>query len=235
MHDENGSLLKAFLSNRWVRAILVIDVIVIIIVTGVYIRQSNKNSTISFNVVPISATISVNGNTKYTNGQYSITPGTYKIAISYEGLETKTLSVTVEPHSFVSVTTFLSGADNSFEYYELKNNFMAYQKLKTIASADNNLTTDNDTTAQEFIANFERKMSIFNVLPLNGYIYSEPAANASTGGFVIQKDQSEKKCNKSACLLIRYFGKDYEEAALQKIKEAGYNPDDYQIIYERYT
>ena len=34
---------------------------------------------------------------------------------------------------------------------------------------------------------------------------------------------------------MSYYGKDYEDEVAKKIKEAGYNPDDYELIYKRYA
>lgn len=237
MQYEDGSIspLRAFFRNKWVWAILIIDVIAVFGIIGVLIWQATKVSTIIFNVAPIDATISVNGNTNYTNGQYSITPGTYEINISREGLEAKTLSVDIEPHYVVTVNMFLSGADNNFEFYKWKDNYGSYQELKSIASSENNITTDQDVSAESFISDFEQTMSIMNVLPIKGYVYADPSIHSATAGFAIRDGQSKEGCERTACLLVNYYGEDYEEAVIEKIKDAGYNPMDYQILYERYN
>ena len=237
MQYEDGSIspLRAFFRNKWVRIILIIDVIAIFGIIGVLIWQATKVSTIIFNVAPIDATISVNGNTNYTNGEYALTPGAYEIEISHEGLETKTVSVNIEPQHVMNVTLFLADANSDFDFYKLKDNYGSYQKLKTIASADSNITTDQDASAESFISDFERTMSIMNILPIKGYVYAEPSVNVSTAGFTIHNGQGVKGCEKIACLLVNYYGKDYEEAVTNEINEAGYSPMDYQIIYERYN
>lgn len=235
MQDDNVSYLKAFFRNKWVRIVLILDVIAIAVVIGVYVRQATKISTISFNIAPVDATISVNGDSSYKNGRYSITPGTYEVKISHKDLETKTMKINIESRHYVAVTTFLAGADNNFDFYAQRNRSSSYQKLKDIASKDNNITTDSDTSAQDFIENFEHILSITDKLPIKGYVYADPNASSSTGGFAIRDGQSNKKCEKAACLLVKYYGKDYEEEVKKQIKEAGYNPDDYQLIYERYS
>ena len=235
MQNGNVSPLRDFLRNKYIWIFWAIDAIAIIAVILAFIHQASKVSTIYFNVVPINATISVNGDTHYANGQYNIAPGQYKISISHEGLKTKTLSVNIEAHDYATVTIYLADDDNSFNFYKLKDNYESYKKLKTIASAENNITTDKDTSAQKFISDYERIISILKTLPLKGYVYTEPSANMSTGGFAIENGQNKKECRQSACLLVRYYGKDYENAVIEKIKEAGYNPSDYQIVYERYT
>jgi len=44
---------------------------------------------------------------------------------------------------------------------------------------------------------------------------------------------AKKECEKSACLIVKYYGKGYEDEVIRKIEKAGYDPEDYQIIYER--
>ena len=48
-----------------------------------------------------------------------------------------------------------------------------------------------------------------------------------------QKGRGKKECEKSACLIVKYYGKGYEDEVIRKIEKAGYDPEDYQIIYER--
>ena len=235
MQDKNISPLQEFIHNRYVWAFIAIDILAIIVVASVFFHQAAKVSTINFNVTPLDATISVNGDKHYANGQYKIAPGKYKISISHDGLETKTFSVDIGSRNYTNVTVFLTNANKNFEFYTLQKNYESLKKLKTIASAENNITTDKDTSAQQFITNYEHIMSIKDALPLKGYVYSEPSANMSTGRFTIENGQSNRSCKKSTCLLVRYYGKDYENAVLEKIKEAGYNPDDYEIVYEGNT
>lgn len=233
--DKNISPLKAFFRNKWVRVILAINFITVLTIIAISIWQSTKISAINFNIAPVDATISVNGNTNYTNGQYKITPGTYEIKISREGLESKTLSVNIEPHYIVNINVFLADSDHNFKFYELKDNYESYRKLKSIASSENNVTNDQDTSAEQFISDFEYKLSILEILPIKDFIYAEPSVKASTAGFTIKDGRNKKECEKTTCLLVNYYGKDFEKTVMRKIEEAGYNSADYQIFYERYN
>ena len=234
MQDGSLSPVKAFFKNKWVRIILIIDVLALLAVIGVIVWNTTKVSTINFNIAPVDATISVNGNTNYTNGQYAITPGTYQITVSHENFETKTFTVNVEPHYVATLTAFLKTTDDNFEFYKLQDNYESYEKLKSIASKNNNTTTDQDTSAEQFISDFEQTLSIMQVLPIKGYVYADSGVGSSTAGFAIRDGRNRAGCEKIACLLVNYYGKGYEETVAEKIKAAGYNPTDYQILYERY-
>jgi len=233
MRDKDNSPLKEFFHNKYILAFLAIDVIAIVALVGVFINRSTRISTINFNVVPANATISVDGDKHYKNGQYDIAPGAYKIEISHDGLETKTLTVDIDPRNYVAVTVFLTDSDKSFDYYKQNDHYESFKSLQSIASSENNITTDKDTSAQEFITNYNKTLSIFSKLPIKGYVYAEPSVNMSTGGFAIEEGRGKKECEKSACLIVKYYGKGYEDEVIRKIEKAGYDPADYQIIYER--
>ena len=213
------SPLKIFFRQKWVRIILIIDVLAILIVAGIIIHNATKVSIISFNIAPVDAVISVNGNTSFTNNTYKITPGTYEIKISHDNLETKTFTIDIAPHDAITFTAFLKDVDEKFSFYESK---------------ENNLTYDNDVSAEEFIKKVTKALGIFELLPIKGYIYEDTEINTSTAGFAIKDGRSSSKCEKIACLLINYYGHDYEELVTEKIQEAGYDPENYQLIYERY-
>ena len=236
MQNEEGNVspLRAFFRKKWVRVVLCVNLIMVIVVIGAIIYNSTKTSSLVFNVTPIDATISVNGNNNYSNGMYKFTPGTYEITISHTDLKPKTFTVKLEPHCVYTIVTFLVGQDNNFEFYELKENVASTNELQKIASADENITTDHDASAEQFISEYKRKMSIMELLPLKGYVHANQEVGASTAGFTIRNGFESEKCKKMACLLVNYYGIDYEEAVQNKIKDAGYSANDYEIVYERY-
>ena len=234
MQDERRtSILGGFLKNKWVRLILIIDVVIIAGVIGAVIWGSTKTATINLNITPVDAKIQIDGSGEYYNGSYQIHPGTHNITITHNGLTPKTISVDTQSGYVTTLSTFLS--DDDFSFYKLKDNYTSFLKLAEIASSENNITTDHDTSAEQFIPEFTHIMSIMEALPIKGYVYAEPGVNASTAGFTIRDGRGQEDCKVSACLLVNYYGKDYEQTVIESIEKAGYNPDDYQIIYERYN
>lgn len=238
MHNENeiyASPVRLFLRNKWVRITLILDTLILLSTLGFIIYSATKVSNINFEIAPIDAVISVNGNTNFTNGTYVITPGTYDIQISHENLETKTFTVDIAPHSAITLTAFLKGADDNFSFYESKENSPSYFKLSEIAASGKNLTYDNDASAEKFIKKVTKILGLFELLPIKGYIYANPEIGTSTAGFAIKDGRNNSECKKIACLLINYYGQDYEDAVAEKIQAAGYAPGDYQLIYKRYN
>lgn len=238
MYNEvNTSPFRSFFHQTWVRIVLVLDFLAIVAVIGVAIYNSTKTAVVTFFVTPVDATITMGGTT-CENGTYKFRPGSYDITISHPGLDSKILHLDLQNDSSTRITTFLSATGNdgqpSFDFYELRQNYDSYQALASIASSNNNQTFDHDTSAEEFIAKTEKILSFYSRLPIIDNIYAVPNVNTATTGISIRDALGNEKCQTIACLLVKYFGDGYQEVVAKKIKEAGYNPSDYEIIYERY-
>ena len=232
-NDGSISPVKQIFRNKWVRIVLIIDVVILFVIIGVIIWDSTKNTTINFNVTPVDAKIQIDGQGEYSNGSYQIHPGHHTITINHDGFAAKSFTMDLQSDYDTTLVTFLSNGTD-FSFYTIKDNFSSFQKLVDIASKGNNITTDQDYSAESFISDFQHKLSISKVLPIKGYVHGALGVSASTAGFAIREGGNNSECEKIACLLVNYYGKGYEEEVMKKIKETGYDPADYQIVYERY-
>lgn len=237
MEYENTSPIQTFFKNKWVRLVLAIDVIAVLVVIILGIFNSNKTSNIILNITPVDATISIDGKSDFINGTYTIIPGTHQLTISHEDLESKTFTINIAPDHATMVSTFLKGADGDLGFYTQKANYESYLRLTEIASAGDNITIDADSSAESFIADLEHTLSISKILPIKGWVYNTTLGitSSATAGFAIRDGINRQECEKIACLLVNYYGTDFQEAVMNKIKEAGYDPANYQFIYEKYN
>ncbi|MBR2741157.1 PEGA domain-containing protein [Candidatus Saccharibacteria bacterium] len=234
----NESMLKSFFKSKWILFILLIDIIVIIVIITLLIINSNKSSKLVFSVTPLDATISVNGNTGFTNGSNSISPGKYDITISRDGLESKNFTADIVGDQTVTISAFLADADKTFDFYKLTENVSSMEKLQEIASKSNNLTTDHDTSAEEFILEYETNASNANlVLPFN-YTEYKDSSDSPTGKEVVKditiRKGSPKDCKQSLCIEVLMALTDDRELVKQLLEERGINPNGYEIIYKTY-
>lgn len=232
-NDVILSPVQIFFRNKWVRLFLVVDIILIFALIGVFVWQTTKTSTISFNITPLDSTISINGKNNYSNGQFSITPGTYEITISHDGLESKKLNATIEPKQIFSLSTFLSDKEKTFDFYKLRTNYMSYKKLEEIASSENNITTDHDTSAEQFIQKFQENYSAFSTkLPID---YYESKGYGQT--LEILKNitfKAKYDCNNTLCIQALVVGSDSEDYVNKILEEKGFNVEDFEIEYKFY-
>ncbi len=234
-NDGSYSRLKEFLSKRWVKAVFVADILVFIAIIAIIVWHTTKTAIITFSVAPVDAIITLNGQSDYKNGTYKLHPGNYKITISRDGLESKTFDLELDSDHVATVTTFLVGENNNFEFYELKDNYTSFQKLSEIASAGNNQTTDHDTSAEEFIAKFQGLQSFYSAnLPFE---YSE-YGNSTDGRTTLEYGITVRTSNEDTCqkfLCIKVVGKNTEKTFInQLLTERGFNLEDYEIHYQLY-
>ncbi len=234
--DGSGSLVRDFFRKKWVRLILILDVVVVFVVVGLAINNAMKTSVLSFNVVPIDAAITVNGDSGYVNGTYKVMPGAYEIMISHEGMTTKTFSVELGGEDIVNIVTYLVGEDGGFEFYELRDNYGSYVELSEIASAENNVTTDQDTSAEGFVAKMKKdfEMYVSEAFPIKYSRYEDTDEGRLLKEAVSIWRGEDDECEKILCLKVSMLFTDDKDVARELLAEKGFEVEDYEIIYENY-
>lgn len=235
-NDGSVSRLKRFFSNKWVVAILSANAVAIIVIIAILISNSTKTATVNFNIAPLNAKIQIDGGGEYYNGAYQIHPGSHTITVSREGLTTKTFTMDFPSDYSTTVCTFLSD-DGNLEFYELRDNYESFQQLVAIASAQNNITTDHDTSAEAFIADIQQAYQLFELLPIidktpTQYGFSN-GINYAYDYLKIMDGSNNEACTKTLCLYITDTTERGEDFAISIIKRFGYNPNSFQIIYEK--
>ena len=201
--------------------VLFFNLVAILVVIVIIVIHNLKTATISIRVAPVAATVELNG-AKYENLEsHNVAPGDYHVKISMEGMQTKELDFSIGEDGFVRVWDYLLNSNGSFDYY--LNHREDELLLKDIISKD-------DIAAQSFIVEYERMFSISNVLPIMFDSYTDDFAYYTR--YEIEFDDSRDDCPKIFCLVIEDNTGGNEQKAMDKIKELGYNPDDYEIKYE---
>ena len=231
MQEKGVSPVGEFFHNKWVRLVLVFDLLVVIFIIVMVIINASKTSSISFNVTPVNATITVNGSGNYTSsGQaYSFAPGHYEVQISHPDLTTKTFSFDLESKHNMTITTFLS-KDGDFDYYTLRDNLTSFEKLSEIASKNRNQTTDRDTSAEAFIEEFQTNYNLYlTKLPINYTRIGEDGRISED--ITIKNDGS---CSITLCVKALMYGSDDHELIKKLLEEKGFNTEILEIEYKTY-
>lgn len=197
----------------------------------VFVSLSSANEhTIAFNVVPADAKISIEGRTEeYSNGSYPIEPGIYNVRISHPELSDKIFTVNLEEYDMAVITTFLSDNGN-FDFYKLRKNLSDFFSLAQIASTNYNQTTDDDTSAENFISNFQKDYRLYStVLPVS---YSERDNNGDTIKYITVR--ADYGCDVTLCLQAIILSEDDKLIVEKLLKDNGFKLEDFKIEYEFY-
>lgn len=234
--ESNTAPARMFFRSKWVKLVLVFDVLLIIAIVIIAVINGMKSSILGLNITPIDAQVLINGKEYENSNSYRMRPGEYEVSVSREGLETKKFEIKLEGDSILDVTTFLAGDDDSFEFYELAGNYESFYRLAGMASVEYNITVDQDTRAEEFIAKYQKAYDLFTsgVLPIN---YTEYATADGGGGLV--KDVTimvnrDGDCTKTMCIKALMVGTDSKELIADLLASKGLKAEDYEIIYKVY-
>ena len=208
-------------NNKLVLGFLVFDLIAIIILIILNILNLFRSATIDISVVPLDATVTINGKKYDNNSSYNVFPSNNaKVEISHPDLESKSFTVDLKRNSTTSIREYLTGKDGDFSYYAKKSHRDDLDALRTLA--------DNSFKSKDLSA-FLKKVAIVEVLPIT---FSQPA-ESKYDLISISIAIEYKQCKKqSFCLVVTDLTGKNTELARSLIKENGYNPDEYEIIYE---
>lgn len=179
-------------------------------ITAISLKDTTE---IEIRIAPASATINIDGKT-YQNGKFRIPTGNHNIKIEKDGFTTK-------EYSFDTATTdklfdYLVESNGSYDWY-LNHNDDALL-LTSIGDYESTLKSEE----------YNSRYPVVKILPIiyahydEEYNYTEYRVD---GG-------SFPDCASDFCLKITDTTGGNYDSALQKIKDSGFNPDDYQILYE---
>lgn len=215
--------------HKVISGLACVNIIAIIAVIIAVIVHHAKTATIDINVAPINAEITLNGR-KYDNFEsYEVLPGNYHVKIAMDGMQVKEYDINLANDGFVRIWDYLLDANGGYDYY-----FTHPEDEAALA----NIISEDDTAALEFIAEYEKIVSILNDLPLieeslskNGGLYG---VNYMYDTVTISSGRDLESCTSGdLCLLVTDTSGTKEEQALQIIRRLGYDPNNYQIIYEK--
>lgn len=196
---------RTFLLGLIFAPIVVILVIVVILTTIL-----SKNAELILLVAPSTATLKIDGH-KVASGSIKLRAGSHTLVISGEGFGEKQINFEIAKHETKSINAY-AGNDNDFEYY-LKHD-TEIDRLALVA----------DEEAIKFINNYRESKTILELLPI--VVAKEYGAKSST---LSRGDV----CERSYCLKITDDNADLRKEMEAKIVELGYDPENYEIIYER--
>ena len=189
---------------------LLIFFTIILVVAALNLRA---NVEIELLVAPSSATTTIDGK-KYQNGKFNIEPGEHRVHIEKEGFITQDFSFNTM--STTKIYTYLHQTDGSFSWYQ---NHSEDSLL---------LTKVGDYLSDQEATTYSKKYPIMEALP---FVYANYDKDYNYTEFRIDGGEFDG-CNTNFCLKITDTTGGNLNLAKSKIKDAGFNPDDYQIIYE---
>lgn len=198
-----------------VASLALVAFIAVIIITSVL--NAKKTATLETKIVPFSATITIDGKEYKPNQTYHFEPGHISVTVSAEGYESQELSLTLKDKETTTLAVALTTPDDKTPYCDtFGKECQLYEEIMQFQSSQ---------AAEEYA----RQYPVSQMLPLI-VVEVDPTTYDWTE-YRIDCGQIEG-CKTDFCIKITDTTGGNRENALKKIREGGFNPDDYEIIYE---
>ena len=202
---QNNTNLKDFIKNKKL-AIGGCACLIILAILAVILFLPKRQQVVIL-VAPETAEISIDGKT-YKNGTYSLPIGNHFVEISAEGFSYIEYELPIEEDEPALIQEYL---DEDGAFYTERD----YEILSLIAEDDYTISKINARA---------RAKTIFDFLPILDDTHKVYVTD--------QRFSDYCKVQDKLCLGITNLGDYSEESTYNAIRKAGYDPNDYQILYE---
>ena len=192
--------------------IIIILLLVLVLFLMIDLRRS---ATLELLVTPVSAEVIIDGK-KYENGTYKFEPGELNVIIKKEGFKEQEKIVTRAENTITKLYAYLMPLDGSFDWY------LTHEEDMMILNAI------GDSAANENSRTYLERYPIIDVLPI---IYANYDESWDYTEFRVDGGTFEN-CKQEFCLKVKDTTGGNLEKALSLIRENGFTPEDYEIIYE---
>lgn len=191
--------------------------VLVVFIIFLAITNSRKSSTLHTIIAPSFATLTINNKTYHPNQDHRLEPGNYQVKITADGFQEKSLQIELSPNQTTNLYQYLTPNDHDISWY--------YQNSKE-AELFSQVT---DAMANQQADQYREQYPIVSLLPISVVevdkeTYTMKEYRIDVGKFT--------DCKTDFCLKITDMTGGNQTAAYDKLRENGYNPDDYEIIYE---
>ncbi len=219
--DDFTTKFERKIQRRWMIAIGAVVGFVVLVMALIVIAVVNmhKTTTVELVVAPSFADITANGKKIASGGERTIKyyPGNYEIEIVADGFHSQKMTMNFEDNGTTHIYTYLEPTDDNADFYDLEENKKEYDLAQMAMDKQAILSTEE----------YAEKYPITNVLPYWVEDYNE---FGRPQGFRIDYGEFEG-CETDFCLQVTAYKRSGLERAKEYIKEKGFNPDDFEILF----
>lgn len=209
--------------SRILIPLAILAAVALLIFSIIKIVEGLKSASLLIYVAPSNATVTIDGR-EYTNGVYRFYPGTITAEIRQDGFETKTETLELQKGRVTKLFTYLTGKNNDYSWYISHDEDLSI--LQQIS---------NDNTSQSFLETYNQELAKAEQIK-NAPDLPYTAQDADGNMISIVYTKSNNYCpeySAKPCIIItKKIGNASYDLGLNLLREHGYNPDYFNIIYQ---
>lgn len=207
-------------NNRilFISGIVAIAVIFIVII-ALFIRNLFYDTTVEILVAPSFATVEIDGKKHKSDTTVKLKSGTHSVKISADGFNGEELSLNTAKDETSTIYTYLIPESGSMDWYiDHPSEDMIVTRIGSYLA---------EQTADEYL----KKYPVSSILPIEVVEYNQDQSLSGWVEYRIDGGQF-KECKSEFCIKITDTSGGNRDHAIQKIHDQGFNPNDYEIVYE---
>ena len=203
---------KPILSKKTIKTIIIATICGFVLIIALFIVDRVRNATVEILVAPTFAKVEIDGKTYPSKKTIKTTPKDeeFTAIVSADGFETKEITFKVEKNQTSYIYVSLNNKESGEQWY-LDQSGEEYDRFVMVEEALLEIASDD----------FAKQYPIVTILP---YINSEDGYRIDYGDY--------DGCEGGFCIQITDNTGENHEKALQYIRDNGFVPDDYQIVYK---
>ena len=199
-------------SKKHIFIIVTIVLLFLIIPVSFFVVNIGKTATLSTTIAPSFATITIDNKKYKANTSIKFRPTHTKAIISADGFQSQEIDIDLNNNETTSIYLYLTPDNGDLSWYA--NNQTELRLYSTI----------NDFYSQEAADAYIKKYPITSILPA-------VITDTKNGiGYRIDIGKFED-CKSDFCIKITDQTGGNRDHALEYIRQKGFNPDDYELIY----
>lgn len=208
---------EKYTRNRKILSIFAVIGLIFFIVIAIVLAifDSRKTARLNILISPSFATVKIDNHIFKTEDDIRYFPGTYTAEISAEGFIPQSIPIELianqEEHLYIALVPTPENSD----YYE--QNPRESGRLQAV------IDSDYDAGSATYLAQYP----IISIIP---YEHSTEDRFGDPAGYRIDYGKFDD-CDSDFCLQVTGYLKSNLEEAKEYIKSKGFNPDDYQILF----
>lgn len=205
-------------SKKPLLGIIILTILIIVIPVTIFIINSGKTATLQTTIAPSSAVITFDNNSYQVNRDYKFRPTSTKATISADGFQSQEIDLELKDNETTHIFLYLIPEDGDMSWYDERP-----EETKLLLAV-------GGLQALQYAEDYHKKYPISTVLPLT-FVDVNPETYEWTEFRIDGGEFNDCKTN-DYCVKITDSTGNNHERALNLIREKGFNPVDYEIIYE---